>query len=515
MDPVDQLRYSGAKYHFKFDSIEITGSDAESFLHSQCTQDIKSMNNFSFVFSALLQHQGRVESYFIVLKENKNKYLILLPSDDLNRSKNRFEKFLISEDVNLNETQTAIELNFKALSENNTLSYQGSWANELCEMNLNVSKEITDNKNELQKLEILNGFPEFSLNKYFDQIINNTDILQNAVSFKKGCFPGQETVSKIHNNRGAAYAPMLLESKDVIEINTEIENEINMFDKKVGTIEMGVFFRNSFYYPVRLIRDYRIKNLKIEFNVGDKTYKALVVSHPLLSGEPSDKANELLQMASSLHSQNNSDEALQLIDLALEIDPTSPDLYESKGVILGQMNKYNEAIEEMDHLLKIDPSSVLAHTNKSLFLMKLGKIKEAEDEKGLATVKSFAKFGEDAKNKKILEEKKLKDKQDREKRFSMFQQVLEIDPDDTLANFGLGSFYFEEQKLDLAQNHLEKVLSFDSKYSNAYLFLGKTLMALNEKNKAKEILETGVKVAAARGDLMPANEMNQILRSIN
>ena len=54
----------------------------------------------------------------------------------------------------------------------------------------------------------------------------------------------------------------------------------------------------------------------------------------------------------------------------------------------------------MDDLLQVDPESIMAHTNKSLYLMKLGKIEEAEKEKDLATVKSFKKAGQDAKNKK-------------------------------------------------------------------------------------------------------------------
>ncbi len=513
MNQIDELRFFGGEFNLTFYALEISGPDSEQFLHGQCTQDIRLMPDNSFSFSALLQHQGKVEALFIVLKTTKNKYTLLLPPDDLGATKTRLEKFLISEEVEIHEASHECILKFGPITENKN-SFQGVWADETIQIELDKQSMESRAINELTKLEQLNGQGEFKLQKYLDLIINNTIILSSCVSFKKGCFPGQETVAKIHNNRGAAFAPMLLEINTDTSVNLDEEQEIRIFDKKIGTISAGIYYNEKFYYPAMLLRDYRVHNLKIDFPLHGQIFQATVLEYPLLSGKKTQKATELLQNASLLHSQNKSEEAIKLIDIAIKISPKLPDLYESKGVILGQMGKFDEAIIEMNKLLDVDATSVLAHTNKSLFLMKQGKIQEAEDEKALATVKSFAKFGEEAKTKKLLEEQKLKDKQEREKRFSMFQQVLEIDPDDTLANFGLGSFYYEEKKLDLAQTHLEKVLTQDQKYSNAYLFLGKTLIAKNDKKNAKEVLEAGVKVAAARGDLMPANEMNQLLRNL-
>jgi hypothetical protein len=43
---------------------------------------------------------------------------------------------------------------------------------------------------------------------------------------------------------------------------------------------------------------------------------------------------------------------------------------------------------------------------------------------------------------------------------------------------------------------------------------GKAYMGLNERNRARETWETGVKIAAAKGDLMPANQMQAELELI-
>jgi tetratricopeptide (TPR) repeat protein len=181
--------------------------------------------------------------------------------------------------------------------------------------------------------------------------------------------------------------------------------------------------------------------------------------------------------------------------------------------MLGRQNRYEEALEWMKQLSEINPRSVLAHTNMSLFLMKLGRIEEAEEHKSLATVKSFQSFGDEAKQKEAEAEKKKKQEQEWSERESMFNQVLDIDPEDTLANYGLGSIAVERQNWQKAREHLERVLKADPKYSVAYLALGRALKGLGLKDEARAVWTEGIKVAAAKGDLMPANQMQQELNS--
>ena len=146
--------------------------------------------------------------------------------------------------------------------------------------------------------------------------------------------------------------------------------------------------------------------------------------------------------------------------------------------------------------------------------MKMGKIEEAEEEKAQATVKSFSMFGKEAQAKKAQEEKLENEIKELERREEMFKQVLEIDPEDTLANFGMGDIYFKKAKFDEAKKALESVLSADSKYSVAYVLLSKTYLKLNDEDAAKKTLKKGIEQASLQGDLMPANEMQQILNNL-
>jgi Tfp pilus assembly protein PilF len=96
----------------------------------------------------------------------------------------------------------------------------------------------------------------------------------------------------------------------------------------------------------------------------------------------------------------------------------------------------------------------------------------------------------------------------------MFLQVLEIDPEDALANFGLATLCLERHQFQMAREHLARVLTTDPTYAVAYLALGKAHKALGEIAEARRIWQEGVKIAARKGEMMPANEMQSLLTSL-
>ena len=58
-------------------------------------------------------------------------------------------------------------------------------------------------------------------------------------------------------------------------------------------------------------------------------------------------------------------------------------------------------------------------------------------------------------------------------------------------------------------------MSEDDKYSMAYLLLGKNLELLNNATEAREVYKKGIQVASAKGELMPANEMQARLMKLS
>ena len=97
----------------------------------------------------------------------------------------------------------------------------------------------------------------------------------------------------------------------------------------------------------------------------------------------------------------------------------------------------------------------------------------------------------------------------------MFKQVLEIDPKDQVANFGLGSIYLETGRYQEGLEPLKTVIEAHQDYSAAYLLLGKTWEKLDNKEEAIATYKKGIAAASKKGDLMPLkdmqNRMNQLL----
>ena len=96
----------------------------------------------------------------------------------------------------------------------------------------------------------------------------------------------------------------------------------------------------------------------------------------------------------------------------------------------------------------------------------------------------------------------------------MYQQVIEIDADDTLANYGLGSIAVERKNWASAVSYLERVVKVDPQYSVAYLSLGKAYKGCGLIELAASTWKEGISIAAKKGDLMPANQMQSELQQL-
>ena len=507
---LNQYRYHAGQFAIKFSELKFTGSEVESFLQNQSTFDIIKIRPDTFQLVSFLDPQGRLEIYGWLVKDGVE-FSYLVPTSLTAKAIERLNKYLISEDVSISEAEEItclILIGPEAAEFRSQKSFQGVFFGE--EAYLQKSSPVPDlpllSAGDVEVWGGLTGWPAFDGSDFSQQIINNLRLYDLSVSINKGCYPGQETVSKIATRRGAAYSPVLLEVGSSLSAG-----EIFSFDKKIGTASKCFTWEGSFYLACELLRDFRVEGMKLQFLLNGSEYHGVVKYYPLLSGSRSEKAKELFYAGSDCFLQDDLELAEEKFRLSIKLDPQFADAYESLGVMLGRQNRFEEAIEIMDKLNKVDSKSVMAHTNKSMFLMKLGRIEEAEEEKSQATLKSFQKFGDEAKHKAMEEEQKKAKLNEWDQRESMFKQVLEIDPDDTLANYGLGSIAVEKQEWEKARQHLERVLIQDPKYSVAYLALGKTYKGLGKLVEARETWEQGIKVAAAKGDLMPANQMQQEL----
>jgi len=179
--------------------LKVSGSDAETFLQGQLSNDINKLDASSVQLNAYCQHQGKILVLFWVTK-NEDSFFLSFPLDLLEAIKPRLQMFIIISDVVIEDiTKDYIqvgsigETHQKALVINEKLSLIITDKKDISKFNM----EPIEHWN----MACINSFlPEiFSITseKLVPQMLN-LDIDEFGVNFSKGCYPGQEVVARLH-----------------------------------------------------------------------------------------------------------------------------------------------------------------------------------------------------------------------------------------------------------------------------------------------------------------------------
>jgi len=504
----------------------VTGADRERFLHSQVTADVTGLAVGYATLSALLDSSGRVQAFFL-LQRRADDILLLAPRPAVEILVERLEHHIIADDVSLERPDLGplrLALGPEALRRAPDLVPEQGMVVEL----LGERGVVTWSDRDLclapaepeliETLAVLTGLPRWGVDVEQGTLVTETTLMDTAVGLAKGCYLGQETVAKVTSRRGAAHFPVLLRLSEDVEVDPSalVGRAYQAGGRRAGVIRAAAEWDGTRYLQATLYRDLRVAGRRLECELEDGTVvPATVVALPLLRPQaPEDHAQELYDRAVERFAADEEAEATVLLERAVAVCPVFADAYESLGVILGRMGRFEEALDWMRRLLEIDPASVMAHTNASLYLMRLGRIEEAEREKALAASAGLVRRPQRSDAAERARREAEAREADRARRESLFRQVLEIDPDDALASFGLGQLMVERERFAEAVEPLERALAADAGYSAAYLALGRALEGLADTERAIETYRRGVDVAAHRGDLATANAMQERLAAL-
>jgi folate-binding protein YgfZ len=520
----DPLDLDGGHAAFPdWELIEVSGGDRERFLSSQLTSDVARLPVGESQPTALLDRSGRLQGFGFLVKRELAIGL-LLPGEVSEHVVSRLDDHVIADDVTFAAKrvgQMRLVLGPAAVAEPggaDRFPIEG-WGSRGYVTWGDIPTQLPELPvDELEARRVLGGPPVWGRDARPGQLINETPLLETAVSFDKGCYLGQETVAKIASHRGAARGAALLELDPCSPGGPELEGLAFAVgdQQRAGEVRAAARWDDRVWLLLSLRRELRVFGRELHCDVGDdRSIVGLLHPAPLLPTPTRDElAARLTDAASSAFAANDADRALELLERAQLIAPDFADAVESVGVILGRLGRYDEAIERMERLLEIEPSSVMAHSNLSLFHNQLGDKERAEHHLALAT---RASFGGAAASATAASERRAADaaEADRRRREEMFRQVLEIDPDDALAHFGLGELAAERDRLDEAVGHLERALASDPGHAAAILALGAVFERLEKPDRAHEIYNRGIEVAAKRGDTAAAAKMQTRLSALN
>jgi len=540
--------------------ISAKGKETFSFLQTQTTNDVLQIQLGQGQYNAITDRQARLIANFSVHRVKEHEALILVETSQKELLLNHLETYHFREDVeftaldyrllalqgpksplilekvfenqNLPEkpndtTQLTLDGNrldiiMKSLTgdEGHILCFQNKLEDNLIQKLLKISTppvKVSENAREVLRIEA--GIPIFGKDMDQKNILPETGLEHTSVSYNKGCYIGQEVIARIKTYGAPNFALMGLtvEGLDLPPFNGILRLE----KKKIGTIKSSVHSvtLNKVISLAYIHKEHRSPDIDLEVTIENKTFKVKTCLLPFYQSQTrKDHSKRLLTQALQIYKeQDDLDRPIAILRESIELDAKNAEAYEALGVFLSKQDKLDEAISLMKRLTEINPKEIMARTNLSVYYMKQGRIEDAEIEKGEATALQFEQLIEKNMAKKLKKKEEEQKKKEMEERVGMFKKVLEIDPKDQIANFGLGSIYLETGRYQEGLEPLKTVIEAYQDYSAAYLLLGKTWEKLSNKEEAIETYKKGIAAASKKGDLMPLkdmqNRMNQLLHS--
>ena len=99
-------------------------------------------------------------------------------------------------------------------------------------------------------------------------------------------------------------------------------------------------------------------------------------------------------------------------------------------------------------------------------------------------------------------------------RIEKLRRMAEADPSDEMAHFSLGTALLETGQAQDAGPYLQRVLALNSQNSKAYELLAKVQIATGHRDLAVRTLTDGYRVAHRKGDMMPMQAMETMLKEL-
>jgi folate-binding protein YgfZ len=177
--------------------LKLSGSDTQSFLQGQLSNDIDALEEGRVQINAYCQHQGKIIALLWVMKRDDDFYLSF-PSDLAEIITKRLTMFKMMSAVEITDVSNdLIQLGVIDEGFDNAFKLNVQQSVALVE---NVDGVELDNESEWALACIANSIAEVELKtseKFVPQLLN-LDIDEVGVNFTKGCYPGQEVVARLH-----------------------------------------------------------------------------------------------------------------------------------------------------------------------------------------------------------------------------------------------------------------------------------------------------------------------------
>ena len=188
---------------------------------------------------------------------------------------------------------------------------------------------------------------------------------------------------------------------------------------------------------------------------------------------------ETFDLAIKNHQKNNLEEAQDLYNQILKIDPHQAGVRNNLGGIFKQLGEFQKAKECFKKTIEINPNYFLAHSNLGSIFQELGEFQKAIEcyEK---TIEIEPNHAQTHCNLGVI----FQDLNEYHKAQSCYEKAIEINPNYSQAHNNLGSIFQKFEKHQKAIECYEKAIKADLNYEDAHSNLGGLFHELGENQKA-------------------------------
>ena len=226
----------------QYQLIEAHGADAEKYLQGQLTADLIALPSGANTLAAHCDPKGKMNAIFRLLKVDSEQFFLLIKKDLLPSALDALKKYAVFSKISfdLRDWQIVGLIGKKCgkIEPRFTLEIDEQRAILLNEsvlpINFNADEKIWESA------DIQAGLPNLSAatqNLFIPQALN-LQAIEQAISFTKGCYIGQETVARAKYRGANKRAMFILKGKTqtLPAIGSEIEMRLESNWRKTGSI---------------------------------------------------------------------------------------------------------------------------------------------------------------------------------------------------------------------------------------------------------------------------------------
>lgn len=183
-----------------FDLVACEGVDAEVFLQSQLSNDVRLLAETNGQWTALISPQGRVQSVMLLARQSADRFVLAVPHRRGAAVVDYLRRFLLRRKAKL-----AVDPAVRLLASNQEQSINGAQRLQMtmpdgrCVYLADASVAANPATITWQLADLRAGvpwLPEAAVDRHLAHALQ-LDCLP-AISLKKGCYPGQEIVARTH-----------------------------------------------------------------------------------------------------------------------------------------------------------------------------------------------------------------------------------------------------------------------------------------------------------------------------